>query len=147
MSKFKVQVNHVPANYKTYSIPGLELKNKYEELGVQMPFPRADSWYYYTDPEGWATLVSHLLFKSSLYKEDIFDCDDYAMKAQVTCAELYGLNTCRCTYGHMPLGFHGFNSMFCGDRFLLLEPNEGYQYEDPLFEWGIYGYNPEFVLL
>jgi len=147
MSKFVIKAEHVPANYQTFRVSGADLALKYQSEGVKMPFPRADSWYYYTNAAGWANLVSHLLFKSSLYKTDIFDCDDYAMKAQVMCAELYGLNTCRCTYGTMPLGFHGFNSLWCGDRFLLFEPNAGYHYESPLFEWGEYGYKPEYVLL
>ena len=114
-----------------------------------MPFPMSDNWYYYSDREGWSELVSHLLFKSNLYKADRFDCEDYAIKAMVTCAELFGLNTFRYTYGNTPLGAHGFNSFWTGDGFLLFEPNEGFQgqLDSPIFEWGENGYLPINVLI
>jgi len=83
-------------------------------MGVTMPFPRSDNWYYHTDREGWSKLVSHLLFKSNLYKAERFECEDYAIKAMITAAELFGLNTFRYTYGQMPLGRHGFNSFWTG---------------------------------
>jgi len=90
-----------------------------------------------------------LLFKSSLYKADRFDCEDYAIKAMVTCAELFGLNTFRYTYGNTPLGAHGFNSFWTGDGFLLFEPNAGFQgqLDSPIFEWGENGYLPTNVLI
>lgn len=116
----------------------------YTDLGIEIPFPRSDNWYYYTDREGWAVLVSHLLFKSSLYVPEKFDCEDYALRAMLTCAELFGLNTCRYIYGDSPWGRHGYNSLFYGDGFLLLEPNAGFQgqLDSPMFEWKENGYIP-----
>lgn len=151
MSKIKVQqpVIHTPS-FKEYKISGAELAKKYETLGVEMPFPRSDSWYYHSDAEGWAKVLADLVIKSNLYKEDRFDCEDYALKAQVTCAERYGLNTLRYTYGKMPLGFHGFNSLWAGDRIMLFEPNEGFfDYLDGnlVFELGENGYEPKAVLI
>ena len=145
MSKISVKqpIVHTPS-FKEYKISGSDLFSKYQEMGVTLPFPISDNWYYYTDREGWSKLVSHLLFKSNLYKTDRFDCEDYAIKAMVTCAELFGLNTFRYTYGDSPLGRHGFNSFWTGDSFLLFEPNEGFQLQldSPIFEWGENGYLP-----
>lgn len=145
---FKQPVVHIPS-FTEYKISGNDLYQKYQNMGVTMPFPRSDNWYYHTDREGWAKLVSHLLFKSNLYKTDRFDCEDYAIKAMITSAELFGLNTFRYTYGQMPLGWHGFNSFWTGDGFLLFEPNDGFQttLDSPVFEWGENGYQPINVLL
>lgn len=150
MSQIRVQqpIVHTPS-FKEDVISGPDLYQKYVALGVQMPFPRSDNRYYFTDEEGWASLISHLLFKSSLYKADRFDCEDYALKAMITCAELFGLNTFRYTYGNTPLGYHGFNSFWTGDHFLLFEPNKGFQwqFDSPVFEWGQNNYAPEYVLI
>jgi len=78
----------VKPKFKEYCIYGSDLARKYLDLGVRMPFPRSDNWYYHTDREGWAKLVEHLVIKSSLYKKDKRDCDWYARKAYVMCCEL-----------------------------------------------------------
>ena len=148
MSKIKISTNiaHLPS-FKEYRISAQELVQKYSDLGVEIPFPVSDSWYYHTDRVGWAKIVPDLLIKSSLYKQDRFDCEDMALKAQTTCTERNGLNTLRYTYGSMSLGFHGFNTLWTGDAFLIFEPNSGYQLESPLFEIGMFGYLPQKVLL
>jgi hypothetical protein len=150
MSRIKIKqpIVHTPG-FREYKISGSELFSKYQAMGVTMPFPMSDNWYYHSDREGWAGLVSHLLFKSNLYKADRFDCEDYAIKAMVTCAELFGLNTFRYTYGNTPLGAHGFNSFWTGESFLLLEPNAGFQsqLDSPVFEWGENQYAPINVLI
>ena len=147
MSKISLQnpVVHTP-KFKEYKISGQELRKKYEGLGIEIPFPVSDYWYYHTDMDGLLTIAGHLLFKSTLYKTDRFDCEDYALKAQGLCAELYGLNAHRYTYGKMPLGAHGFNSHWCGDGLLLFEPNNGFS-SDPVFDIGHNGYIPLAVLL
>jgi len=151
VSKIKVQqpVIHLPS-FKEYKISGAELAKKYEALGVAMPFPRSDSWYYHSDDVGWAKVLSNLVIKSSLYKKDKRDCDWYARKAYVECCERYELNTLLYTYGKMPLGAHGFNSFWVGDRFMLFEPNEGFfNYLDGnlVFELGENSYQPKAVLI
>ena len=148
MSRVKVQnpIIHTP-KFNEYWIAGAELARKYSERNIEQPFPISDKWYYFTDVEGWAKLLSDLVMKSNLYKADRFDCEDYAIKAQVTCAERYGLNTLRYTYGLTLQGAHGFNSFWTGDRIMLFEPNDGYQYEELMFEIGDYEYTPLAVLL
>lgn len=147
MSKIKVQspIVHTPG-FTEYQISGVDLAKEYSAIGVDMKFPRSDNWYFHTDEEGWMKVLVDLAFKSSLYKKDKFDCEDYALKAQVTCAERYGLNTLRYTYGMTPLGAHGFNSLWTGDRFLLFEPNDGFS-GSPVFEIGENGYTPTAVLI
>ncbi len=147
MCKLKVRqpIVHIPG-FTEYKISGHDLASKYTELDIKMRFPRSDTWYYHTDEKGWMKVLADLAFKSSLYKKDRFDCEDYALKAQVVCAERYGLNSLRYTYGIMPLGYHGFNSCWTGDRFLLFEPNEGFS-GSPVFEIGENNYQPLQVLL
>ena len=151
MSRLKTRspVIHTPS-FREYYISGANLLAKYQSAGIEKPFPTSDSWYYHTDEEGWASLIRYLALKSSLYKADKFDCEDYAMKAMLLCAELYGLNSLRYTYGKMPLGYHGFNTCWTGDRFLVFEPNEGFASKldgNLIFEMGENEYEPMVVLL
>lgn len=161
MSKVKVQqpVIHIPS-FKEYHISGKNLAVKYTALNIEVPFPRSDRWYYHSDVEGWAQILPDLLFKSNLYRRDRFDCEDYALKAQTLCAERYGLNTLRYTYGTMPLGAHGFCSFWTGDIFMLFEPNDSFEDErgncqdlwgfldgDIVFGVGDNGYVPGAVLI
>jgi len=147
MSNVKIKINHIPS-VTEYAISGHELALKYEALGVAMPFPRSDYWYYFTNPEGWAKILHYLVLSSSLYKPDRFDCEDFALKAQTMCAELFGLNTLRYTYGYTPLGPHGFNSLWAYS-FILFEPNAKFQETlgCPIFDWGENEYQPTHVLL
>jgi len=58
MSQLKIQhpvIQHTPS-FKEYKISGQELAEKYVDLGVEMPFPRSDSWYYHSDVESWAKI-------------------------------------------------------------------------------------------
>jgi len=160
MSKVKwTAPAHIP-KLKEYRISGPELRARYEQLGVAIPFPIADHWYYHTDVTGWASLVRHLVIKSSLYKPDKRDCDFYAKKAKVTCEELFSLNAIFESYGRSPLGPHMFDSFFDGDVIWLLEPNEGFADErgtwqdlwgyldgDLVFPWDANGYSCTHVLL
>ena len=149
MSQIKVKqpIIHIPT-FKEYKISATELFRKYAELDIGMPFPQSDSWYYHSDVEGWAKILPDLMINSSLYKQDRFDCEDFALKAQTVCAERYGLNTLRYTYGTMPLGAHGFNSFWTGDCIMLFEPNNAFSIDgDIVFELGGYGYVPLKVLI
>ena len=87
------------------------------------------------------------MIKSSLYKAEKFDCEDYAMKAAITCRELYGLNTMAFVLGNMPLGYHGFNMIYTGQDFLLFEPNAGFDCSGQAFPIGEFGYTPSLVLV
>jgi hypothetical protein len=151
MSRIKVRqpVVHIPT-FTEYKTVVSNMKKYYQALGVEIPFPVSDYWYYYTDRDGWAKLIPFLVIKSNLYRKDRFDCEDYSLKAQTLCAELFGLNTLRYTYGMTPWGAHGFCTFWTGDNFLIFEPNESFwDYLDGnlVFEWKENGYEPEAVLL
>jgi hypothetical protein len=147
--RLRVDVNHLPS-FTERQISGNELLRQYNNVGIEKPFPISDSIYYYVNDVDLAQLIPYMVIKSNLYREDRFDCEDYALKAQVTCAELFGLNSMRYTYGKTPLGYHGFNTAWVGHRFLVFEPNEAFwAYLDGhlLFELGENDYEPLKVLL
>lgn len=111
-----------------------------------------DSLYYYTTMDDWLTIIGSLMFDSDLYKKNKFDCEDYALKAQVVCAETYGLNAFRWVVGFIPTGGHGFNIVPYGDAtgiegFMLWEPNDGFEHSGSLFNLGDFGYEAKLALV
>jgi len=148
MSKLKVQqpVIHIPA-FKEYQITASILRPKIEALGLKIPMGMLDWQYYFTDSEGWGKVLYDLVFNSSLYKKDKFDCENFALKAMNECAQRYGLNTLAMVIGDVPQGRHGFNMFYTGDGFLLWEPNDGFPFSGSAFEIGEFGYSPELVLI
>ena len=148
MSRIQVRkpITHTPS-IPQYSLNGLELAVKLRDLNLSIPFKMLDWTYYYTDLESWGKILYDLTFKSSLYVEDKFDCDNYALKAMTLCAERYGLNAFGMVIGDTPLGRHGFNILYFGDDFMLFEPNEGFEFSGSAFPINDYGYQPELVLI
>jgi len=152
MSSFKVQtpIIHTPG-FKTWRISGNSLHRQLVKLDLKIPMGMLDSWYYFTDLDGWGKILWDLVFNSSLYKTDKFDCENYALKAMNECAERYDLNTMALVIGSIPQGRHGFNIFVYYDnanvRFLLWEPNEGFPFSGSAFEISEYGYEPELVLI
>jgi len=148
MSKVRLQnpVVHTP-RLREYMISSHILRKKLADLSVILPMGMLDWSYYHTDMEGWGKVLEDLVFKSSLYQADRFDCDNYALKAMTLCAERYGLNTLGFVIGNMPQGRHAFNVLYHGDGFLLWEPNEGFPFSGSTFEIGDFGYQPEWVLM
>lgn len=134
-------------NYKVYELSGLALQVKLHSLGLEVPMGMLDSRYYTTDLEGWGKILEDLVFNSDLYKADIYDCENYALKAMNLCAEKYGLNTLGVALGFIPGGYHGFNILFTADDdFMLFEPNFGFGYGG-CFEIGENDYRPQKVLI
>lgn len=133
--------------FTEYKIHGGELAGKIRNLGLNIPLGMLDSWYYYTDLEGWAEVLYNLVFSSRLYKPDRFDCSNYALKAMNECAERYGLNTFAMVIGDIPQGRHGFNMLYYGDGFMLWEPNAGFDWSGQPFEIGEYGYKPDTIII
>lgn len=148
MSKIRFQqpVVHLP-KFKEYQITGSMLKYKIEALGLKIPMGMLDRQYYHPDLEGWGKVLENLVFKSSLYQKDRFDCENLALKAMNLCAERYGLNTLAMVIGDIPQGRHGFNMFYTGESFMLWEPNEGFPFSGSAFEIGDFGYVPELVLV
>lgn len=148
MSRVKVTspIIHTPS-FKTYQIANFALKKTLDDLGLDMPMLMLDNWYYYTDVEGWSKLLPDLMVKSSLYKADKYDCDDYAWKAKMTCIERYELNAMAFAIGDIPEGRHSFCLIYDGDSWLTFEPNSGFGLAGQAFPIGENGYKPELVLV
>ena len=144
--KIKQPIKHTPS-FREYEISGLELSVELQNMGLEYPFGMLDWNYYYTDLEGWGKILYDLTFKSSLYKPDRFDCENYALKAMTLCAERYGLNTLAMVIGDTLLGRHGFNILYTGSEFLLFEPNEGFECSGQAFPIGEFGYIPDLILI
>lgn len=147
------KVNSKP-KFNEYTVPANELMGKIQGLGLSVQFGgMLDSYYYYTDLEGWGEILWDLVFRSGLYSQDKYDCENYALKAMNECAEKYGLNTMMAVVGQMPQGRHGFNLFYYGrgllsnaSGFMLFEPNDGFAWSGA-FEIGEFGYKPEQVLV
>jgi hypothetical protein len=92
-------------------------------LGIKTPAGMWDNNYYYTDSEGWANVLLTII-KSDVYKQDKFDCENFAMKAMTKAAE-YGLNTLCLAIGYKNGQRHAFNIFLTTDGFLLFEPQTG----------------------
>jgi len=152
MSKIKPQspIIHTP-KFTEYQIKGIALKRRILSLGFEVPMGLLDSEYFYTDMDGWLKLLDDLMFKSSLYKKNRFDCENYAIKAMTICAERYGLNTMMLVIGDIPQGRHGFNMFLVKsekppDELLLWEPNMGFDCSHSAFPIGEFGYKPDKVM-
>ena len=142
---------HIPT-FKEYQVDGGYILNKVTELGLKVPMGLLDWNYYYTDLEGWGKVLYDLAFNSDLYKNDRFDCENFALKAMNVCAERYGLNALVMTIGDMPLGRHGFNIFCYGtagniEGWKLWEPNGGFEWSGQPFDIGENNYFPDLVLL
>ena len=144
--KFNPPLEHIPS-FKEYTISTPELLPLIRALGCRLPLGALDGQYWYTNLDGWLTVLVDMLFKSNLYREDRFDCDSYALKAMSLCAERYGLNSLALVIGNIPQGRHAFNMLYTGSEFLLWEPNAGFEYGVHPFPIGEFGYVPDEVLL
>lgn len=144
---------------QSYSIQRNHFVNKLQELGIEPIEIDSDlilnGWYSYTSLESWGEILEDLVISSNLYRQDKFACDAYAFKAQVECAERYGLNSLRmCVKVTTTDGVttaHAFNLFPHGgaggiEGIMLFEPNEGYQW-DGILEIGDFGYEPKYVMV
>ncbi len=133
--------------YVTKKCSSTEIWTTLTNYKLTAPMGLLDMDYYYTDMVGWGNIMYDMIFSSTLYKTDKFDCDNYALKAMTICAEKYGLNTFGFAIGLMPLGMHAFNIFYVGEKKLMLfEPNAGFA-NAGIFEMGQNGYKPQTVLL
>ena len=135
-----------PVQFAEKQIVGDRLRDKLVALGFMVPLGMMDSVYHYTDAEGWAKILADMTFKSDLYKPDRFDCEDYAMKACVTCRERYGLNAFGLVLGMTPAGYHGFNIGLSETDFFLFEANAGFGFGGA-FPIGEHGYLPSLIVI
>lgn len=157
MSQITLQqpIQHIPS-FKRWGVPQGYLVHELHKVSVE-PIIETDDFvldrlYYYTNMEGWSKVLPDLLLRSGLYRENIFDCEDYALKAQIECALRYGLNAMRLCIGRIPQGMHGFDIFPYGNErgiegFMLFEPNDGFEWAGNAFDIGENGYQPLYVFL
>jgi len=71
-------------------------------------------------------IASELVYPASYYAESIWDCEDYALQAQLDAGRKFGVSVRLCL-GWMELGYHGFAlAMDKTHKIWLLENNAGY---------------------
>jgi len=148
MSRIKIvnPVIHTPS-FETFEIDGATLKGRLSNIGLTTPMGMLDGRYYYTTAEGWGKLLVDLMVKSDLWTSDKYDCDDYAMKARMTCIERYGLNAIAFVIGDIAEGRHAFCLIYTGEDWLIFEPNIGFGLGGQAFPIGAEGYVPDMVLV
>jgi len=164
MSQVKVQqpVTHIPS-FKRWSVSRYYAEQALKPFGFEFLYPGGvHANYYYTDTGGVIRLLPHLLFKSNLYKPDIFTCINYAYKVWLECGDKYDLNTWIPVIGRIPnykprhawiLIMTGNEEGFIPEEFLFFEPNDGWDMGIKLeaagqaFPIGGEGYKGEFIFL
>ena len=148
--KFNQPIEHIPS-FKQWCIDSKGMSYYLDKLDIKTPMNLLDGLYYFTDLEGWGKILYDLVFHSSLYKTDRFDCENFALKAMNECAERYGLNTLAMIIGDIPQGRHGFNMLCFYDEgeveFMLWEPNIGFAWSGEPFEIGEHGYKTDLALI
>ena len=89
-------------------------------------------------------IAPYLVYPASYYVDDIWDCEDYALRAQSDAAHKFGVSGVRLGIGNMPLGRHGFAiTMDMEHNIWWLEPNSGFEYAGEWFKIGVRGYLPD----
>lgn len=127
---------HIPS-FRKWGVPCSYVDEKIRGLGLEPLYPRGvHDVYFYTDTEGGAKLLPHLLQKSSLYKPSKFTCINYAFRVWNECSQRYELNTWVPVIGRIPNyePRHAWILIMLGnknglnlDEFLFFEPNSGWE--------------------
>lgn len=158
--KVQPPIVHLPS-YKQWKVPVNYVDQIVQSLGLQLLYLNGvHAWYTYTDNEGRAALLPHLLQKSNLYEPGVFTCINYAFRVWNLCGELYGLNTWVPIIGRIPNYEvrHAWVLIMVGDEyglhsglFTYFEPNDGWDMGVELenayqsFPIGQEGYQGEFL--
>lgn len=158
MSRLKVQhpIVHTPS-FQKWKVSTSYVDQKVKELGLEPLYPNgAHAWYAYTNEEGVANLLPHLI-QSYIYQ---FTCINYAFRVWNLATELYGLNTWSVVVGRIPdcESRHAWNLIMVGDenglnldKFLYFEPNDTWQMSEEIelayqaFPIGEADYKGEFI--
>jgi len=162
MSQVKVQkpVVHIP-RFNRWGVPYSYVDRIIGQLGLKLLYPNGvHELYFYTDSDGCAKLLPHLLLKSDLYKPRVFTCINYAFRAWNLCSEVYELNTWVPVIGRLSgydnrhawiLIMRGSEKGLSPDEFLYFEPNDSWKMSEELemayqaFPISKEGYKGEFI--
>ncbi len=121
MSKFRVKVEHLPT-VELHEISAADLQVKIMKAMPQLYKVKLDDRnYFYVSWEDWGKIFNQVQSGLPGYKEDKFDCENFADLVKVRVAERFGVNTCARADGWSYLGRHAWNIFFDGDSFYQLE--------------------------
>ena len=92
-------------------------------------------------------IAADLVFPADRYVAEVYDCEDYALQAQLRAGHVYGV-TVQLGMGYMPQGYHGFAITLDTEyNIWMLEPNAGFLYAGVWFRAEENGYKPDKVLI
>jgi len=134
-----------PTDYKVFSMHWEDLVSLLTENGLEIMLKanfEPDYDIYYSDEEGWASIVPFLTYSAEYFAEsERKDCDDYSKKAAADAGFDFGLYGVQA-WGDSPYGRHAFDlAITSPTTFKLWEPNAGFvEVAGGLFEQGEYGW-------
>ena len=128
---------------KLYEISKLELWNKLEAEFRWKSIKLDDNKYFYVCWEDWDKILMNVQSSLPSYKEDKFDCDNFADLIKVRVAERFEVNVCARVDGNTYLGRHAWNMFFDGDTFHQLES----QQKGAVFERDDPRYTPDEIIM
>ena len=153
-------VQHIP-RFRKWLVSRTAVGQAIAPFGLEPIYPYGvHASYIYTDDDGVAALLPNLILKSSLYKEHVFSCINYAFEVWQICGKRYGLNTWVPVIGRIPnyedrhawvLIMVGNEHGLIPDKFLYFEPNDGWMMGKELeaayqaFPIGSEGYKGELI--
>jgi len=128
MSKFKVNVEHVPS-YQEYTISRAKLAEILERTYPGIEIHLWDNKFWYISHVDWGKVIKDVLKNFPEYTTDRFDCENYAMLCSAKVSQKYKLNTCGIAIGDSPIGWHGYNVFLStGMELYILEPQTALVY-------------------
>ena len=136
------QVGDVPKEEATL----LEVRQELKALGlVCMDESIPDTRVFSTDETTLTKIIPFLTYPADYYVAELdIDCDDYSMWAAADARKIFKVNGVYQVWGHMLLGYHAWSiGRVSVGKYLLWEPNAGFDYAGELFKFGGFGYNPE----
>jgi len=100
---------------------GRELRGAWPEAEVRA----WDARYWGCSMKDWQGVIADVVRDLPVYRQDRFDCDNFAVLFSALVAQRYGLNTCGIAVGTSPGGRHAWNVIRAEDGWHSLEPQNG----------------------
>jgi len=136
------QVGDIPKHETMLSDVRQELKS----LGlVCMDESIPDIHVFSTNEATLIKMVPFLTYPADYYVAELdIDCDDYSMWAAADARKIFKVNGIYQVWGSMPLGYHAWSiGRSAAGKYLLWEPNAGFEYAGEVFAFGTHNYQPE----
>tara|TARA_Y100000310_G_scaffold309636_1_gene353943 strand:- start:820 stop:1260 length:441 start_codon:yes stop_codon:yes gene_type:complete len=133
MSKYKVEVTHLPAP-KLYMITGASMRANIIAAFPTIPPEKIDiddSYYFYCGWDDWGKVLLKAQEKLPTYMAERRDCDWFAYYVAVMVTYWFAINTCIVVEGYANGVRHKWNMVFDGDSFTQLESQQREVYYEP----------------